>query len=213
MSIQDRRTLKVFFEEGKKPSEENFSDLIDSMSHKEEIIKTDVAFASLLDAREGVLNDRSMSPFLVFEAIKVLVKLANTPTLENEVEQLITTAIDSLKGGVSSNYDTLSEIVTLVDTKATPLNITTAISEIKGNPTTNANSLEKIEQLINAINSTLQSDTETLDNIQELVNYMKANKSDITSILSDKLSIGSLFDNLNSKLTKTAITANQVRIL
>ena len=38
MSIQDRRTLKVFFEEGKKPSEENFSDLIDSMSHKEEII-------------------------------------------------------------------------------------------------------------------------------------------------------------------------------
>jgi hypothetical protein len=268
MAIRNKDTLKAYFLNGKKPNEEHFGDLLDSMTHKEEVIKADVEFASINEAEDGDNNQKSMSPFLVRKAIETLVKFDHAPTLKTEIESLISQNTNDLRNGVSKAYDTLSEIVSLVDrkatpanittavndlkgavsadanslekieqliiaiqatlesdaeildniqelvnTKATPANITTAVNDLKGAVSADANSLEKIEQLIIAIQATLESDTETLDNIQELVNYMKANKADITQILSDKLSISSLINNLDSTSTTTAPTANTVRLL
>lgn len=213
MAIQSRETLKTFFKEGQKPNEQHFADLIESLSHKNEIIRTDVEYASILEAREGTVASKAMSPFLVFEAIKVLVVLANIPTLKTEIETLISNNTSDLRNGVSEAYDTLSEIVSLVDTKATPANISTAINGLKGSVSAEFDSLEKIQGFIQAIQAVLESDTDTLNSLQELVNYTKNNRADITSILSDKLSVSSLINNLDSTSTTTAPTANTVRLL
>jgi hypothetical protein len=157
MAIRNKDTLKAYFLNGKKPNEEHFGDLLDSMTHKEEVIKTDVEFASINEAEDGDNNQKSMSPFLVRKAIETLVKFDHAPTLKTEIENLISENTNDLRNGVNEAYDTLSEIVSLVDTKAT--------------------------------------------------------RADITSILSDKLSISSLINNLDSTSTTTAPTANTVRLL
>lgn len=70
-----------------------------------------------------------------------------------------------------------------------------------------------LKNLIDAINAVLSSDDTDLDTIQELVNNIKANKTTIDSIVTSKVNVTDIVDNLTSTETNKPLSANQGKIL
>ena len=63
------------------------------------------------------------------------------------------------------------------------------------------------------VNALLTSDDTTLDELQELVNYVKSNKSLIDAITTSKVNVSDIIDNLVSTSTNKPLSANQGRAL
>ena len=83
------QTLKSYFLDGKKPTENEFADLIEAFVHRNDDLKTILGnFAELAEAQAGVVNDKYMTPFLAKAAIVALTRLANIPALKTELEGL-----------------------------------------------------------------------------------------------------------------------------
>lgn len=83
------QTLKSYFLDGKKPTENEFADLIEAFVHRNDDLKTILGnFAELAEAQAGVVNDKYMTPFLTKAAILALTRLANIPALKAELEGL-----------------------------------------------------------------------------------------------------------------------------
>ena len=70
--------------------------------------------------------------------------------------------------------------------------------------------LTEFEHKVNAI---LASDTETLNELQEIVNYIKNNKSLIDAITINKVNVADIVDHLLSLETAKPLSANQGRVL
>ena len=76
-----------------------------------------------------------------------------------------------------------------------------------------ANQGKVLKDLIDNINALLASDDMTLDEIQEIVNYVKLNRDLITAITTSKVNVSDIIDALNSTATNKPLSANQGRVL
>jgi hypothetical protein len=70
-----------------------------------------------------------------------------------------------------------------------------------------------LKGLIDAINTLLASDDTTLDELQEVVSYIKTNRGLITAITTSKVSVSDIIDALNSTATNKPLSANQGKVL
>ena len=70
-----------------------------------------------------------------------------------------------------------------------------------------------LKGLIDAINTLLASDDTTLDELQEVVSYIKTNRDLITAITTSKVNVSDIIDALNSASTDKPLSANQGKVL
>lgn len=111
---------------------------------------------------------------------------------EAEANALIAAAITSLKGGVSTDGDTLGKLRTLIT------NLDSLLETVDNRSAANSASVTAIQSALNtvttesgqntsaiaAIQAVLNSDDTTLDTIQEIINRVKANEADLGSVVS-----------------------------
>lgn len=70
-----------------------------------------------------------------------------------------------------------------------------------------------LQHQIDAIKTLLASDDATLDELQEIVAYIKDNRDLITSITTSKVSVSDIIDNLTSEIANKPLSANQGYVL
>lgn len=70
-----------------------------------------------------------------------------------------------------------------------------------------------LQHQIDAIKTLLASDDTTLDELQEIVTYIKNNKSLIDGITTNKVNVTDIIDNLTSEITNKPLSANQGYVL
>lgn len=66
-----------------------------------------------------------------------------------------------------------------------------------------------IQNLVNKVNTLLDSDDETLDQTSEIVAYIKSNKSLIDAITTSKVSVTDIIDNLTTNVANKPLSASQ----
>ena len=72
-----------------------------------------------------------------------------------------------------------------------------------------ANQGKVLDAKIAAVLALLQSNDTDLDTVQEIVTYIKNNKSLIDGVTTSKVSISDIVDNLTSEITSKPLSANQ----
>lgn len=108
-----RTILKEFFEAYKKPTEAQFAALIDSFVHLDDDLASLVgSMAELIEAQQGNVTDKYMSPYLTKVAIYALTRLVDIPELKAEVDALIAVHVNAMNNphGVTKTQVGLSEI-------------------------------------------------------------------------------------------------------
>lgn len=70
-----------------------------------------------------------------------------------------------------------------------------------------------IQNLVNKVNTLLDSDDETLDQTSEIVAYIKSNKSLIDAITTSKVSVSDIIDNLTTNVANKPLSASQGVVL
>ena len=111
MGVVSRIELTEEFANGQKPDATVFENLLDSYIHKNDPQTGWLSeLASQIDAEQGVINDKVMTPLRTSQAIQAMVRLANLVELSNEVNGLIDTAINALVNSAPGTLDTLGEI-------------------------------------------------------------------------------------------------------
>lgn len=70
-----------------------------------------------------------------------------------------------------------------------------------------------VAELTARLNALADSDDTTLDQLSEIVDYIKSNKSLIDSITTSKVSVSNIIDNLISEYTDKPLSANQGKVL
>lgn len=70
-----------------------------------------------------------------------------------------------------------------------------------------------ISTLTNRLNALADSDDETLDQLSEIVAYIKSNKDLIEAVTTSKVSVSDIIDSLNSIATDKPLSANQGNVL
>ena len=88
-----------------------------------------------------------------------------------------------------------------------------AINNIKDNVTNDGNTLAKLRNLIGGIQTLLNSDDINLDSLQEIVGYIKNNKSLIDGITINKINYTDIVNVLTSIEINKPLSANQGKIL
>ena len=72
---------------------------------------------------------------------------------------------------------------------------------------------EDITNLTNRLNSLADSDDETLDQLSEIVTYIKNNKSLIDGVTTSKVNVSDIIDNLTTEVTNKPLSAKQGKAL
>ncbi len=104
-------TLKSYFENGKKPTEQEFAELIDAFVHRDDNLQNILGLlAEIQEAEDGVINDKYMTPFLTKIAIESLTRLVNIPPLEAEVDAKDDAVIAILRDGITTSFNTLNKL-------------------------------------------------------------------------------------------------------
>lgn len=91
--------------------------------------------------------------------------------------------------------------------------IVDGLNDTSTNKPLSANMGKVLKGMIDAITSILSSDDTFLDTLQEIVNYIKDNKSLIDSITITKVNVSDIIDNLTSEISNKPVSANQAFIL
>lgn len=91
--------------------------------------------------------------------------------------------------------------------------IATATNTLKGSVATAGDTLAKLYALIGNVQALIVSDDLTLDTVQELVNYIKANKNLIDSVTTNKVNVSDIINNLTSTDTDKPLSAAQGKAL
>ena len=130
MTKQTRSLLKTYFETGKKPTQAQFEDLIDSLIHVDDDLKGLVfRLANREQARSGLNHEVLMTPLRTKEAIGQLVRLANISPLRQEVES----AIQRVVGAAPASLNTLQEIASALNNDANLASTLTSKINAKAN--------------------------------------------------------------------------------
>lgn len=102
------------------------------------------------------------------------------------------------------------------DELAKKVNITDIVDNLEStasNKPASANQVYILHGMITAINTLLQSDETDLDTLQEIVDFIKNNKSLIEGITTSKVNISDIIDSLDSQDPKKPLSANQGFVL
>lgn len=91
--------------------------------------------------------------------------------------------------------------------------IVDGLNDTSTNKPLSANMGKVLKGMIDAIISILSSDDTFLDTLQEIVNYIKDNKSLIDSITITKVNVSDIIDNLTSEIANKPVSAKQAFIL
>lgn len=88
-----------------------------------------------------------------------------------------------------------------------------ALNDTSTNKPLSANQGKVLKDLITAIQNLLASNDTDLDTIQEIVAYIKSNKTLIDNITTSKVSVSDIVDNLTSAIANKPASANSVYLL
>lgn len=109
----------------------------------------------------------------------------------------------------TSKFEYLDDI----ENKASKTELSSAISTHNTHDAAHNDIRLLIQGLSARLNALADSDDTTLDQMSEIVAYIKANKSLIESITTDKISVSDIIDNLETNLTTKPLSAAQGVVL
>lgn len=109
----------------------------------------------------------------------------------------------------TSKFEYLDDI----ENKASKTELSSAISTHNTHDAAHNDIRLLIQGLSTRLNALADSDDTTLDQMSEIVAYIKANKSLIESITTDKISVSDIIDNLETNLTTKPLSAAQGVVL
>ncbi len=96
---------------------------------------------------------------------------------------------------------------------ATTAFVQTAVSNHNTSTTAHSDIRDLITELTARLNALADSDDTTLDQLSEIVDYIKSNRSLIESVTTSKVNVSDIIDNLISTATNKPLSANQGRVL
>ena len=225
MAKVNLNTLKNWFLTGLKPTQEQFFSTWDSFWHKDDSIPAenieglDTFLAEKADkeALDGHLDDPNAHSELFDEVPTKTSDLINDgedgiPFLldsdlnrsnnisSGSTEDLATSlAVKTVNDKVNDNS---SDIDNLENSKVEITDIVDNLTSTATNRTLSANQGKMLKELIDNINTLIASDDTTLDEIQELVNYIKQNKTDLETLgVSNIAGLQTSLDNLANSIT------------
>lgn len=141
----------------------------------------------------------------------IIVNTYATNSAVNAVRTLINNAIDGVltvskaakdQNGaiIDQTYVKKSQVVNALDSTTTDA----PLSAYQG---------KVLKGMIDAINTLLASDDTSLDQLQEVVTYIKTNRDLITAITSAKVNVTDIVDNLTSNISNKPLSAKQGYVL
>lgn len=147
---------------------------------------------------------------LLYSVITKLNKTVKTET-QTLTEEQKTQARANI-GAMSSNYTPPNQTAEQVgaDPKGTAAN---AISAHNSNASAHSDIRTLISNLSEKLNALADSDDTTLDQLSEVVAYIKNNKSLIEGITTNKINVADIIDNLTTSDAKKPLSANQGVVL
>ena len=124
--------------------------------------------------------------------------------VDSFISESTTKALSAKKG---------KELKYLVDTKVARADVVNNLTDTSINKPLSAKQGKILKDEIDYIYTLLDSDDTSLDELQEIVTYIKNNKSLIDGITTSKVSVSDIVDNLNSNDTNKPLSAKQGHIL
>ena len=180
------------------------SDTLDSHidDSKVHVTETEKATWNSKSNFSGDYNDLTNKPTISASAIG-LGNVDNTSDANKPVSTAQQAAIDTTLTSAKSYTDTKTNgmaTTTVVDTKISTHNTnTSAHSDIR----------ELITGLTTRLNTLADSDDTTLDQMSEIVTYIKSNKSLIDSITTSKINVSDIVNNLTTNVSNKPLSAAQ----
>ena len=205
MAKVNLNTLKNWFLTGLKPTQEQFFSTWDSFWHKDDSIPAenieglDTFLAEKADkeALDGHLDDPNAHselfdevptktsdlindgedgiPFLLDSDLNRSNNISSSSTVDVATSLAVKTVNDKVN-------DNSSDIEVLENSKVEITDIVDNLTSTATNRTLSANQGKMLKELIDNINTLIASDDTTLDEIQEIVNYIKQNKTDLETL-------------------------------
>lgn len=181
-------------------------DEIDEMNGLEErVTKNETQRESNEDTREKQENKRAEDTRTAIENTEAAAQSASTAaqnandaaTTANSAATNANNKATDLQNKLDSHYFALMEDLQSHSSSST------AHSDIRG----------LISDLTTRLNALADSDDTTLDQLSEIVAYIKANRSLIDSITTSKINVADIIDNLTSTATNKPLSAKQGKVL
>ncbi len=172
------------------------------------------------DAADDLQNKLNQHHFVLTEDKDVA---GGVPSLDNNKKVPVTELYEATTSskGITQLTDSVSS--TSTTTAATPNSVKTAYDKAvsAGNDVKTHNSSSTahtdIRNLISALttrlNTLADSDDTTLDQLSEIIAYIKNNKSLIDGITTSKINVSDIIDNLTSSVTNKPLSAKQGKVL
>ncbi len=172
------------------------------------------------DAADDLQNKLNQHHFVLTEDKDVA---GGVPSLDNNKKVPVNELYEATTSskGITQLTDSVSS--TSTTTAATPNSVKTAYDKAvsSGNDVKTHNSSSTahtdIRNLISALttrlNTLADSDDTTLDQLSEIVAYIKNNKSLIDGITTSKINVSDIIDNLTSSVTNKPLSAKQGKVL
>lgn len=107
-----------------------------------------------------------------------------------------------------SNIHSFAETESALALKVNTADIVDNLNDTSTTKPLSANQGKVLKGLIDAINTLLQSDDTTLDELQEIVSYIKNNKSLIDGITASKVNVSDIVNNLTTAVVNKPLSAN-----
>lgn len=200
-----------------------------------------VALAAQVEALKTLTANHTSSISSINSAITTIT--TNINTLKSDIQNGVISAYKAIRDGdgnvIKTTYATKAELTTangeitkikngdttvmkatkdqngdIID--ATYVKKSQIVDSLNNTSTTaplSANQGKVLKTLIDGITALLQSTDTDLDTIQEIVTYVKNNKSLIDSITTSKVSVSDIIDNLTSEVTNKPLSAKQGKVL
>lgn len=114
---------------------------------------------------------------------------------------------------IAKTGDAVAQAKSYTDSKVSSLvsagSVNSSISTHNTSVTAHSDIRELITALTTRLNTLADSDDVTLDQLSEIVAYIKSNKTLIESVTTDKLNVTDVIDNLTTAVSSKALSANQ----
>ena len=129
--------------------------------------------------------------------------------------QTLTTTVNALVSGsqVANKAYNDGDGNNIPNTYVKKSQIVDALNDTSTNKPLSANQGKVLKGLIDSIQLLLASNDTDLDTIQEIVTYIKNNKTLIENVTSAKVSVSDIIDNLTSQISNKPVSAKQAYIL
>lgn len=163
--------------------------------------------------RSNNLSDSMKSDFVTnYISIVNFSKTWNTTTRTLTVYK--TTSIDSFVSNLQGNIDAEANARTSgLATKVAYDDVKNVLTDTSTNKPLSAYQGKVLKGMIDTINTLLASDDTSLDTVQEIITYIKSNKSLIDTLSSNKINFTDIVDNLTSELSNKPLSAKQGYVL